>query len=138
MLHSVDLKDYIDHNPVTVAQDASLHDAAKLIIKHRISGLCVIDNENNLLGILSEMDCLQGILTATYNRTSPGRVSEFMTIEVDVAQMGESIVNIASEMLSKKQRRRPVTDNGKLIGQITCRQLIGAVDEFPEVTFENQ
>lgn len=138
MLHSVDLKDYIDHNPITVGQDDTLHDAAKLIVKHKISGLCVIDNQRNLLGVLSEMDCLQGILTATYNRTSSGKVVEYMTADVDVAKMGESIINLASEMLAKKQRRRPVTENGKLIGQITCRQLIGAVDEFPEVLFENQ
>jgi hypothetical protein len=33
-------------------------------------------------------------------------------------------------MLLKNKRRRPVVENGKLIGQITCRQLLSAVMQF--------
>jgi hypothetical protein len=33
-------------------------------------------------------------------------------------------------MLANKQRRRPVVDQGQLVGQITCRQLLGALLDF--------
>ena len=130
MLPSADLKDHMSSDPVTIGPDASLIDAVQLIIKHSISGLCVVDETHRLLGVLSEVDCLQGFLNATYNQTSAGKVSEYMTREVDVARLNENIINVASEMMSKNQRRRPVVEDTKLIGQITCRHLLAAVNEF--------
>lgn len=130
MLRSVELKDYMIHNPVKVTLDTSLFTAIHEIIVNKISGVCIVGNNDKLLGILSEMDCLSAILSATYNESSVGTVGEFMTSELDVAEASEDIVSVATEMLKKNQRRRPVVENGKLIGQITCRQLLRAVKEF--------
>ena len=135
MLRSVNLKDYMDENPVTVLAETPLGEAAHLIIKHKISGLCVIDEDKHLVGVLSEMDCLRGILGATYNQSRTGNVSEYMTADVDVARPEEDIINIATDMMNKQQRRRPVLENGVLIGQISCRQLINAVEDFPEAIY---
>ena len=132
MLRSVDIRDYLIDNPVTIAPQASLIEAVQKILAHKISGLCVVDDNKQLLGVLSELDCLQGVLGATYNQSSVGRVAEYMTTEVDVAVLSDDIINVANDMMSKNQRRRPVVDNGKLIGQITCRQLLGAVKEFSQ------
>ena len=90
----------------------------------------MIDNDKKLLGVLSEIDCLQGFLAATYNSSSVGSVSEYMTKDVDVVHLQDNIINVANDMMSKSQRRRPVVENGKLVGQISCRQLLLAVDEF--------
>jgi len=40
------------------------------------------------------------------------------------------VVDVADDMLKKGHRRRPVVDNGKLVGQITCRQLLRVVRDF--------
>lgn len=130
MLRSVDLKDYMLQSPVTISPDAGLFEAVHKILVHKISGLCVIDDQRHLVGVLSEIDCLQGILSATYNQAGVGHVSEYMTAEVETARLGEDIVTVASDMMKKQQRRRPVVEDGKLIGQITCRQLLRAVKEF--------
>lgn len=132
MLRSVKLQDYMLDRPVTVARDASLFEAVDLIIEHRVSGICVIDPLGNLLGILSELDCLRGILAATYNQTEVGQVHEHMVaVDITCANPGDDIINIAADMLNKGQRRRPVVDsNRKLVGQITCRQILAAVRQF--------
>ena len=52
------------------------------------------------------------------------------TKDVDVVHLQDNIINVANDMMSKSQRRRPVVENGKLVGQISCRQLLLAVDEF--------
>jgi CBS domain-containing protein len=49
-----------------------------------------------------------------------------------VAHPNEDIVDVAQDMLKKNKRRRPVVENGKLIGQITCRQLLIAVVKFKQ------
>jgi CBS domain-containing protein len=130
MLHSVDLRDYMITNPIKVKDDANLFDTMKIIIDNKVSGVCVINEEKALVGVLSEMDCLAAILKATYNEVGVGLVNEYMTKDVIVAHPSEGIINVAQDMLLKNQRRRPVVENGKLVGQVSCRQLLTAVKKF--------
>lgn len=131
MLQSVDLRDYMLTNPVKIREDANLLDAIEAIVENKISGVLVVDADGKLVGILSELDCLRASLSATYNEGGIGQVKEYMaSTELDIAHPKEDIVDIAQDMLKKKHRRRPVIENGKLVGQITCRQLLSAVQKF--------
>lgn len=131
MLQSVNLRDYMLTNPVRVRADDNILDAMQVIIDNKISGVCVVDAEANLVGILSELDCLRAALGAVYNNTNIGNVSEHMASDnLVVAHPNEDIVDVAQDMLLKNKRRRPVVEDGKLIGQITCRQLLSAVKNF--------
>lgn len=129
MLRSVNLEDYMISKPVTVRADAPLFEAVDLITKNQVSGLCVVNSNGELEGILSEMDCLRGILTASYDNGSIGTVKDYMVSEnINSARASDDIIDVASDMLAKGQRRRPVVnENNKLIGQITCRQILAAV-----------
>jgi CBS domain-containing protein len=131
MLRSVELKDYMLVHPVTVSVDADMGEAIRVIIDNKISGVCVVDAEGRLVGILSELDCLRAILSATYNEGGIGMVREYMAHEnLVVANPHEDITDVAQDMLRKNKRRRPVVEDGKLVGQITCRQLLTAVMGF--------
>jgi CBS domain-containing protein len=71
------------------------------------------------------------ILASTYNNIGVGLVSEYMTKEnIVVAHPSDDIINVAQDMLLKKHRRRPVIEDGKLVGQVSCRQLLTAVNKF--------
>ncbi len=131
MLQSVDLRDYMLTNPVKVKEDDNLLDAMKAIIDNKVSGVCVVDNKSALIGILSEMDCLSAILKATYNDVGVGMVSEYMIKDnIVVAHPHDDIIDVSQDMLKRKHRRRPVIDDGKLVGQVSCRQLLSAVSKF--------
>jgi CBS domain-containing protein len=131
MLQSVGLRDYMITNPIKVKDDANLLTTMKIIIDNKVSGVCVVDENKALVGMLSEMDCLAAILKSTYNNVGVGLVSEYMTKDnIIVAHPGEDILNVAEDMLLKKHRRRPVVEDGKLVGQVSCRQLLAAVDKF--------
>ena len=131
MLQSVNLRDYMLLNPVRVHPEDNIMDAMKVIIDNKISGVCVVDADINLVGVLSELDCLRAVLGAVYNNTSIGTVRDHMAADnLVVAHPDEDIVDVAQDMLLKNKRRRPVVENGKLIGQITCRQLLSAVMKF--------
>lgn len=131
MLQSVNLRDYMLTNPVKVKATDNILEAMQVIIDNRISGLCVVDDQNNLVGILSELDCLRAALSAIYNEGNIGSVSEYMASDnLVVAHPNEDIVDVAQDMLLKNKRRRPVVEDGKLVGQITCRQLLKAVKKF--------
>lgn len=62
MLRSVNLEDYMVDKPITVAPETPLIEAVDLITKIRVSGLCVVNETGQLLGILSELDCLRVFL----------------------------------------------------------------------------
>ena len=131
MLQSVDLRDYMVTSPIKVKEDANLFDAMKAIIDNKVSGVCVINKDKALVGVLSEMDCLAAVLQATYNNVGVGTVSEYMTKEnIVVAHPNDDIIDVAQDMLLKKHRRRPVVKNGELVGQVSCRQLLTAVNKF--------
>ena len=72
MLQSVNLRDYMLTNPVKVRPDDNVLDAMQVIIDNKISGVCVVDGEGNLVGILSELDCLRAVLGAVYYRPEAG------------------------------------------------------------------
>ena len=134
MLHSVNLRDYMLPHPVKVKADANILEAMQIIIDNKISGLCVVDDAENLVGILSELDCLRAVLSATYNKTGIGEVREHMASDnLVVAHPDEDIVDVAQDMLTKNKRRRPVVENGKLIGQITCPRLLVAVNKIDQL-----
>ncbi len=131
MLRSVELKDYMLTHPVSVNVDSDMGEAIRLIIDNKISGLCVVDDHTHLVGILSELDCLRAMLSASYNEGGIGMVREYMASDnLVVANPHEDITNVAQDMLRKNKRRRPVVEDGKLVGQITCRQLLTAVKNF--------
>ncbi|MEH6551952.1 MAG: CBS domain-containing protein [Pseudomonadales bacterium] len=130
MFRSTELRDYMVHHPVCVRPTDSLFEAIHQILVHKISGLCVTDDDGSLIGVLSEIDCLSGILSSTYNDSGIGLVADVMCTDVMTASPGDDIVDLAADMLSVNHRRRPVVENGKLVGQITVRQVLRAVKEF--------
>jgi len=132
MLRSVEMKDYMLSNPVKVKADDDIFEAINQLLIYKVSGACVVDDSDHLIGILSELDCLRAILSSAYNESPvTGTVAEYMTKDVISVKINDNIVDVARDMLEHKHRRRPVIDdNGLLKGQVTCRQLLRAVKEF--------
>ncbi len=58
-MKSTAIKDYMNSNPVTVTADTNIADVVKITLKHKISGVIVVDSSNALLGMISELDCLR-------------------------------------------------------------------------------
>ena len=129
---SVRIKDYMVSQPVTVLQSATIAEAARAIIAEKVSGVVVVNEAGVVVGMLSELDCLRNLLSEAYNGQAIGgeAVALAMTAPVTTCSADADIISIAESMLATKQRRRPVVDQGKLLGQITCRQLLGALLDF--------
>ena len=131
MLGSVELKDYMLKNPVTARSELTVYEAALRILDHKVSGLVVVDERRALMGMLSELDCLRVILAGVYNDEEFGAalVGDVMTREVEVQHPHDDIIDVATSMLDHKHRRRPVVQDGLLVGQVTCRQILKVVTE---------
>ncbi len=133
---SIELRNYMVKHPVTVTPEMSIFDASHKILEYKISGVCVVDADNNLLGVLSELDCLRAIVDKVYQKggEDAGTVGDVMTHNVEVNHPHDQITNVAASMLDHKHRRRPIVIDGKLVGQVTCRQLLKAIKDFAAPT----
>src|SRR5271165_5033605 len=71
--HAMRAMDVMTTNVITVAPDASVQDLAALLVNHGISGVPVVDEANNLIGIVSEGDLLHRAEIGTEPRTERRR-----------------------------------------------------------------
>ncbi|MCR9106858.1 MAG: CBS domain-containing protein [Gammaproteobacteria bacterium] len=123
------ISDCMRTNPMTVAPTENLASAVEKIIEHRLTGLTVVDDQGCVIGVISELDCLRGALSAIYNDGDPEHVlvNEVMSTQVNVCSPEDGIVEVAQQMLDTRQRRRPVVKNGKLHGQVSSKNVLWAL-----------
>lgn len=130
MFRSVDAKDHMTKAPVTVKPSTPIFEAIEALLARKISGATVVDDDNNVVGVISEMDCLKAILSGTYHGEAGGTVAEIMTTTVETADPDAGIMAIAKQLIDGHRRRLPVTKDGKFLGQFSCRSILRAVVEF--------
>lgn len=125
------INDCMRRNPLTIGQKANLVKAIEMIVEYKLTGLTVTDDEGSAVGILSELDCIRGVLNTLYNDGDPERalVEDVMSTDLSTCSPGDSIVSVAQDMLDSRQRRRPVLDNGKLVGQVSSSNILWALME---------
>ena len=127
MMQSTDAKDHMTVSPVTLLPSMGIFDAIQALLDRKISGATVIDEEGNVVGVLSEMDCLRGILGGTYHGDAGGTVADYMTSEVEALTEELSVLDVAQRLLDGNRRRFPVVKDGKFVGQYSCRSMLRAV-----------
>ncbi len=125
------INDCMRRNPLTIQQDANLVQAIETIFEYKLTGLTVTDADGVVVGILSELDCLQAVLAAIYNEGDPEHalVRDAMSRDLETCKPTDSIVEVAQAMVKTRQRRRPVMEEGKLVGQVSSSNVLWALME---------
>mgnify|MGYP003386765915 FL=1 len=131
MLKSVKVSDYMTRKLITFTEDMDLFEAIRVFSETQVSGAPVTDNNGQLIGIMSEVDCLRGILDKTYHEEEVGgTVGEFMTRTVDTVDANTDIIAVAEQFIHRGRRRIPVVEDGKLVGQVSRKDILRAVNDF--------
>jgi CBS domain-containing protein len=127
-LKSCLVKDYMARTLVTFKPETSVLDAVHILVKNRIAGAPVVDDAGNLIGMLSELDCLKVALQAGYHGDYGGPVRDYMSEGVRTVNAEMSIVDLAQVFINEGFRRFPVTDKNRLVGQISRRDVLRALE----------
>ena len=122
------VKDYMARTLVTFKPETDVLDAVHVLINKRIAGAPVVDDEGNLLGMLSELDCMKVALDAGYHGNWGGPVSEFMSKGVKTVDAEMNIIDLAQEFVRTTFRRFPVMHGTRLVGQISRRDVLRALE----------
>lgn len=130
MYQTATVKDYMSGKLVTFLPETDVLDAIHELLHHRISGAPVVDNFGNLVGMLSEFDCMQVVLTSGYHGEPGGPVSDLMVTDVQTVEANLSIMDMAQLFMESGLRRFPVINDNRLVGQISRRDVLRALSEM--------
>lgn len=140
------VKDIMNTSVKTACTNTKIKDIAAIMCFNKISGVPVINEDNTLVGVLSEKDILRAMFPDVEQIMQEGLVPDFESIEADYSgvlskQVGDlmtqtvasvtpemPLLKAASMMCAKKIRRIPVTDkDNKLVGIISIGDVHKAI-----------
>ena len=139
--------DVMTSDVITVGEDASVQEVARLMAEHGISAVPVVDRERRVVGMVSEGDLLHRAETGTERRRSwwldmvaatnqlageyvkshSGNVKDVMTRDVISVTEETAVGDIAILLETNRIKRVPVLRDGRLVGIVSRANLVRAL-----------
>ncbi|WP_295178953.1 CBS domain-containing protein [uncultured Christiangramia sp.] len=122
------VRDYMTEKLITFRENENIMDVVEKLIKHGISGGCVVNDRNELLGIISEGDCMKQISDSRYYNMpmTDLTVGKRMISNVETIDGNMNVLDAAKIFIEKRFRRFPIVENNQLVGQISQRDVLKA------------
>lgn len=113
------------HNVVTIGARATIGEVVALLGEHKIGAIVVVENVDEIVGIISERDIVRAIAKSGPKiLTEP--VGSIMTSEVMTCEDNETINEVMARMTRGRFRHLPVERNGRLTGIISIGDVVKA------------
>jgi CBS domain-containing protein len=119
--------DVMTRNVITVQEDAPLREALFKLVNDKISGMPVVDGNNDIVGIITEKDMLNYILSGTLPQTV---VREAMTRDVVSFPPDISYEKLCLSLIDHNCRRLPIVEGKKVVGIVARRDLLREVSRY--------
>jgi predicted transcriptional regulator len=129
--HVLTARDVMAHSLVTIPSTLSIFEAIRLLISRTISGAPVVGPDGEMIGMLSEVDCLAVLASDQFHADAHVHpVSDYMSTTFETISPDTDIYTLALYFRDKPVRRFPVVENGRLLGQVSRRDVLRGVDEM--------
>ena len=122
-------------NVITVQPDATVHAAMQTMVTHHIGSLIVLDDQGQVIGIITERDILREC-TARSEQVKTTLVQQVMTKDLIISVPDDEIGYVMGVMTQNRIRHLPILDEGRLEGLISIGDVVKAQLEATE--FENR
>ncbi|HET8886249.1 MAG TPA: CBS domain-containing protein [Salinimicrobium sp.] len=122
------VSDYMSKNLITFREDQKVAEVMESLTVNKISGAPVVNEDHELVGIISDGDCMKQISESRYFNMPIGDmlVKDYMSTDIATITPEANIFDVASLFYKHDCRRFPVIENGKLIGQISRKDILTA------------
>ncbi|MCC2604388.1 CBS domain-containing protein [Planctobacterium marinum] len=128
-MESLQVCDYMSRRPVTFTTEMPVAEAVEKLLHSHQTGGPVVNEKKQLVGFLSEQDCLRQMIESSYYREQVARVKDIMMKDVLSLKPYASVLEVAQKMISEKPKVYPVVDDdGVLLGSISRAQILNAID----------
>ena len=125
---NIKVSDYMSTNLVTFRPDQSVMEVMDTLIRKKISGGPVVNEKYELIGIISEGDCMKQISNSRYYNQpmEDVKVEQHMATEVETIDGEMNVFDAADRFLNSRRRRFPIVQDGKLVGLISQKDVLKA------------
>ncbi|CBL44339.1 hypothetical protein HDN1F_07560 [gamma proteobacterium HdN1] len=130
MLTTIAITDYIEYSGASVMPETPLDDAVNQLLASKLDGIPVVNAQGQMVGFLSEQDCITSMLNASYYCDTRTQVSEVMVQQptVVVVNARDTVVEVAEKMIRNRHHVYPVMGgDGKLVGVISRTDILRAL-----------
>ncbi|NQW26635.1 MAG: CBS domain-containing protein [Flammeovirgaceae bacterium] len=130
-------KDYMATKLIKFHPNQRIFQVMDLLLIKKIGGGPVVNEFNEVVGMISETDCMKEVIRGKYHNMpiDTGMVSQYMSTNVVSISPEVSIFEVANLFLEKRMRRFPVIEFGKLVGQISQKDVIRAFKKLKSDTW---
>ncbi|GIU42811.1 CBS domain-containing protein [Shewanella algidipiscicola] len=134
-MESMKVVDYMDRQPVLLHPDMTLAAAVEKLLTQKKLGAAVVDHEGNLVGFLSQQDCLAVMLKSSYHCDLTANVSDCMRSDVLSVTQDTPIITLAEQMLQAKPKIYPVVEQGKVVGIVDRNAVLKAINQSMQACY---
>jgi len=130
---------YMTTDLVTFYPDTEIIKVIDGMLEHRFSGAPVLNEKKELIGLISEKDCLKVLIDSAYHNLpiSKQTVEKYMTPDPITVSIESDILDVANLFLQTGVKRFPVVDDkGRLVGQVSRRDVLTAMKEANITTWQ--
>lgn len=119
---------YMAKHLITFKPDDEIGTVIHHLNEHQISGAPVLNAHGELIGIISQQDCLRVVLDSVYHNqpVSKHLVKDYMQKEIISVPYDADVVDVADMFLKYRFGRFPVVKDGILKGQVSKRDILRA------------
>ena len=119
---------------ITTGPATTVSEVADIIARERIGAVVVTEQDDQVVGIISERDIVNGLSKRGTNLLDLP-ISDVMTREVFTCPMTEDVNQLRREMTNRRARHIPIVEEGRLIGIISIGDIVkNRLDELEDET----
>lgn len=116
---------------ITLSPDEDIFQAIDYFTSHKISGLPVLTDEKKIVGILTQLHCIQAIINASNETIPTPLVKQFMDPDFIRVTPDTGLLRLMELFQTFKLRRVPVVDpTGILLGQVSRLDILRHARKF--------
>lgn len=127
-------RDIMVKRVITFSPETNWLEAAKLLLKHHVSGAPIVNKDNELVGMVSDQSMMWALVDAAYDELPSSELRNYMSRDVCTITEDADLLSIVQVFQNKEVRRLPVVRDRKLVGQISRRDVIAAAVKLLEPT----
>ena len=121
--------DMMTRKVATLSPDVDIYRALRQLLKGKLTGVPVVDDDEVLVGMLTERDCLKVIVGGVLDGLPAGKVSDYMSTPAESIRPTASLYDIVHMFLTRAYRKLPVVDDdGRVIGLVSRRDTLVAFE----------
>ena len=126
-------KDIMATRLITLSPKMDVFDGISLLLKHRISGAPVVDDAGNLVGVFSEKCSMSVLVASAYDQLPTTEIEAYMHTDFRTITEQTDLLSIAQIFHHTTYRRLPVLRDGRLVGQVSRRDVLRAAHDLSAV-----